>query len=77
MISLFLILCSGSFLFLFKLDFVLAIEKLGLGEVGENMVKGIFAQIDTNNNGKLDLSEALQAYESIKAIFAQNQSSSQ
>ncbi|RMZ96893.1 hypothetical protein BpHYR1_053331, partial [Brachionus plicatilis] len=32
-------------------DFILAIEKLGMGEVGENIVKSVFEQIDTNGNG--------------------------
>ncbi|CAF0749590.1 unnamed protein product [Brachionus calyciflorus] len=57
-------------------DFVLAIEKLGLGEIGETMVKGVFEQIDTNGNGKLDLSEALKAYETIKSIFKKEEASS-
>ena len=36
-------------------DFVIVINQLGLGSIGEMAVKGIFRQIDTNRNGVLDI----------------------
>lgn len=56
-------------------DFVLAIASLGLGSVGESAVRGIFKQIDTNRNGKLDLSEAMSGFEKIKSIMAKSNTS--
>lgn len=51
-------------------DFIQAIEKFGLGEVGEEAVRAVFSQIDTNNNGKLDMSEAIAGLETIKSIYS-------
>lgn len=51
-------------------DFVIGIEKLGLGGVGESAARIVFQQLDRNRNGKLDLSEALGAVEAVKALLA-------
>ena len=51
-------------------DFILVVEQLGLGEVGETAAKQAFEQVDANGNGKLDFSEALGALEKIKALLA-------
>lgn len=54
----------------------MAIEKLGMGEIGENVVKSIFEQLDTNGNGKLDFNEAIKAFDTLKSIFKQGEKSS-
>ncbi len=54
---------------------MLAIQSLGLGEAGNEAVKAAFRQIDTNQNGKLDMSEAMAAFELIKNIFSQSKNS--
>ena len=41
---------------------------MGLGEAGDAAVRGIFEQLDTNNNGKLEFSEALGAIEKVKEL---------
>lgn len=50
-------------------DFVLAINSLGFGSVGESAVRNIFKQLDKNQNGKLDMSEAMAAFETIQQLF--------
>lgn len=50
-------------------DFVLAIEKFGLGKVGEIAIKRVFRQLDTNRNGRLDLMEAYRASQIIQKMF--------
>ena len=40
-----------------------------MGKVGELGVRQAFKQIDTNGNGKLEISEALAAFEKVKALF--------
>jgi Ca2+-binding EF-hand superfamily protein len=52
-------------------DFVLAIKPLGLGSVAETTVRTVFRQIDRNNNGILELSEAIAAYETLMRLFQQ------
>lgn len=52
-------------------DFVLAIKPLGLGSIGETTVRTVFRQIDRNNNGILELSEAIAAYETLMRLFQQ------
>jgi len=52
-------------------DFVLAIKPLGLGAIAETTVRTVFKQIDRNNNGILELSEAIAAYETLMRIFQQ------
>lgn len=51
-------------------DFVLGIQQLGLGEIGEVTVRAVFIQLDKNRNGKLDLSEILAAVEAVKALVS-------
>jgi hypothetical protein len=51
-------------------DFVLIVNKLGLGAAGEQTARLIFSQIDTNNNGVLELSEAMRAFEQVKKLLA-------
>ena len=50
-----------------------AVQSLGLGSVGEQAVRAAFKQLDSNHNGKLDLSEALAAFEKIQHLFKQAQ----
>jgi Ca2+-binding EF-hand superfamily protein len=50
-------------------DFVDVVKKAGLGEVGEQAIKQVFRQIDKNHNGKLEMSEALAAYEQVTKLF--------
>ena len=50
-------------------DFVLALDKLGLGKIGASAARKVFKQFDRNGNGKLDLSEALAALEKISHIL--------
>jgi Ca2+-binding EF-hand superfamily protein len=52
-------------------DFVLAIKPLGLGSIGETSVRTVFRQIDKNNNGILELNEAIGAYEALMRLFNQ------
>ena len=54
-------------------DFVLAIERFGLGAVGEFAIKRVFRQLDTNRNGRLDLMEAFRASQMIQNIFNNGQ----
>lgn len=50
-------------------DFVAAIATLGLGSVGEYAIRAIFKQIDSNHNGKLEISEALSGFDKIKSLI--------
>jgi hypothetical protein len=50
-------------------DFVLAVNQMGLGSVGETAVRAAFKRIDKNKNGKLDMSEALGLVEVVKDLF--------
>lgn len=47
-----------------------------MGEVGENVIKSIFEQLDKNGNGKLDFNEAINAFETLKSIFKNGDKSS-
>lgn len=49
-------------------DFVAVVHEAGLGSVGEIAVKQIFRAIDKNHNGKLELSEALAAFEQVQQL---------
>jgi hypothetical protein len=49
-------------------DFVAVVHQAGLGHIGESAVKQIFRQLDTNRNGKLDMSEALAAFEQVQKL---------
>lgn len=51
------------------IDFVQAIQKIGLGSVGDTAVRYAFRQLDKNKNGKLDMSEAWSAFETVKHLF--------
>ncbi len=51
------------------IDFVQAIQKIGLGSVGDTAVRHAFRQLDKNKNGKLDMSEAWSAFETVKHLF--------
>jgi hypothetical protein len=51
-------------------DFLKVIETMGLGEAGDTAVRSIFAQLDTNKNGRLDFSEALGALEKVKELVS-------
>jgi hypothetical protein len=46
------------------------VNQLGLGVVGEQAVRAIFAQIDTNKNGVMELSEAMRAFEQVQKLLA-------
>lgn len=54
-------------------DFVIAVNEMGLGSVGESAVRMAFKQLDKNGNGKLDLSEALGALNTIKSLLSKQQ----
>ena len=47
----------------------MAIEKLGMGSIGETGVRQAFKQLDKNGNGTLEISEAISAYEKVKELF--------
>lgn len=47
-------------------DFFIALNSLGFGPSAEKLAREIFNQIDTNKNGQLDLSEALDCLNKIK-----------
>ena len=49
---------------------------MGLGEAGDTAVRSIFAQLDTNRNGKLDFSEALGALEKVKELVSMGKGAS-
>lgn len=49
---------------------------MGLGVVGDEAIRMAFKQVDTNGNEQLDMSEAIQAYETIKDLVAQVKSGS-
>lgn len=36
---------------------------MGLGSMGDEVVRQVFRQVDSNDNGRLDMSEAMKAYE--------------
>jgi len=40
-----------------------------LGSVGDTAVRHAFRQLDKNKNGKLDMSEAWSAFETVKHLF--------
>ena len=42
---------------------------MGLGSVGEGVVRSAFKKIDKNQNGKLDMSEALGLIEIVKDLL--------
>ncbi len=52
------------------LDFIQAIQSLGLGHYGDEAIRQAFRQLDKNRNGKLDMSEAMQAYEMIQGLLS-------
>ena len=52
-----------------------AIQKIGVGSGGETAVRHAFKQLDKNKNGKLDMSEALAAFETLKHLFEKAQAS--
>ena len=54
-------------------DFVLMIRKFNLGPMGDQAAKMAFAQVDTNKNGKLDMSEAVRAFEVLRRLMSQAQ----
>ena len=64
--------CLFNFILNFS-DFVAIVSKMGLGVVGEQAVRQVFKQIDKNRNGKLDMSEAFNAFEKVKALFSKLQ----
>ncbi len=47
-------------------DFVMVINEMGLGSIGEGPVRSLFKKIDKNKNGKLEISEA---FELVKVVF--------
>lgn len=55
-------------------DFVLAIQQMGLGGIGESAVRSLFKKVDKNGNGKLDLSEALGVFQLVKDLAASKSS---
>lgn len=62
---------------IFLKDFILLIQQLGLGSVGESIVRGVFKKIDKNQNGTLEWNEALGAVQIIKNMFGKKNSNSQ
>jgi hypothetical protein len=42
---------------------------LGLASVGEHVVRSAFKKLDKNKNGRLDMSEAMSAYETVKNLY--------
>ncbi len=54
-----------------------ALKKLGLGSMGDTIARQAFKQVDGNGNGKLDMSEVMQAYEIVKDLMAKAQSGGQ
>ena len=50
-------------------DFVLTINKIGMGSVGEGAARMAFKKVDKNGNGKLDISEAIRLYEVVKELI--------
>jgi len=53
------------------------LQKLGLGPVGDVIAKQAFNQVDGNNNGRLDMSEVMQAYELFQNLLAKAKSNPQ
>lgn len=49
-------------------DFVLAIHNLGLGSIGDYVMRQAFRRLDTNRNGVLDFLEALSALSLVKSL---------
>ena len=52
---------------------MLAIQSLGLGSVSENAVRAVFKRFDSNREGKLDILEALAAFQMIQDLFHQTE----
>lgn len=46
---------------------------MGLGSIGDEAVRQVFKQVDSNDNGKLDMSEAMKAYEIVTNLMARFQ----
>ncbi len=44
-------------------------NSFGLGAIGEQAARAAFKKLDDNHNGKLDVSEAVKAFESIKTLI--------
>ena len=49
------------------LDFVIAARQMGLGHVGEMVMKQVFRSFDKNHNGRLEMHEALGAINILKS----------
>ena len=48
---------------------MIVINEIGLGGVGESVVRSLFSKIDKNHNGKLDFSEAFELVKVIKDLI--------
>ncbi len=46
---------------------------MGLGAFGEQGVRTLFRQADTNRNGQLDISEAMSVFERISSLLNRGQ----
>lgn len=58
-------------------DFISVIEKIGLGSFGEEAARQAFKQVDSNENGKLDMSEVMEAFQIVKDLVANAKGSSE
>lgn len=50
-------------------DFVIASRQLGLGSVGESILRSTFRNLDKNRNGKLDFDEAIDGLDVLRATL--------
>jgi hypothetical protein len=57
-----LLLRLSKLIFISLKDFVIAVRGMGMGHLGETMVRGVFRSLDKNRNGRLDLNEAMAAF---------------
>lgn len=54
-------------------DFVLAMDKFGLSFLGDEMARQAFKSLDKNGNGKLDITEAINAFTKLTKLASQFQ----
>ena len=61
---------NKAIIFLLK-DFIQVAHNMGFGSLGDSAIRGAFRQFDTNRNGTLEISEALQVIEKLQSLSGQ------